>query len=76
MSRRKWIYLSVALAVVAIGVVAYRQWAAGRQSEAETLQTATVERGTVTSSIDAGGTLSAALPRWRGGLRAPSGRPC
>lgn len=61
MSRRKWIYLSVALAVVAIGVVAYRQWAAGRQSEAETLQTATVERGTVTSSIDAGGTLE--VPR-------------
>ncbi len=61
MNKRSWIVLGVALGVVVIGGLAYRQWAAARQSEAEEVATATVERGTVTSSIDAGGTL--AVPR-------------
>jgi RND family efflux transporter MFP subunit len=61
MSKRRWIVLGAALGVVALGGLAYRQWAAAGQSEAEEVATTTVERGTVTSSIDAGGTL--AVPR-------------
>jgi len=57
MSKRRWIYLGVALGVVAIAALAYRQWALSRQTDTAALQTATVERGTVTSSVDAAGTI-------------------
>ncbi len=57
MSKRRWIYLGVALAAIAAGALAYRQWAASRQAATATVQTATVERGTVTSSVDAAGTI-------------------
>jgi HlyD family secretion protein len=53
--------VGAAVVVVAIAVLGVRQWAASRQSSAQDLQTATVERGTVTSSVDAGGAIE--VPR-------------
>jgi len=61
MSKRKWIVLGAAVVVVTVGALVYRRWAAARQSDAEAVQTATVERGTVTSAVDVGGAIE--VPR-------------
>jgi HlyD family secretion protein len=61
MSKRKWVALIAGVGVIAIAFLAYRQWSLAREADGEALATTTVERGTVTSSIDAGGAIE--VPR-------------
>jgi RND family efflux transporter MFP subunit len=59
MRRRRLIILGAAVVVVAGAAFGYRRWVASAQTDAEEVQTAAVQRGTVSASIDAGGTLDA-----------------
>lgn len=61
MSKRRWIALVGGLGVIAVAFLAYRQWSLGREAESEAVTTSVVERGTVVSAIDAGGTVD--VPR-------------
>jgi len=59
MRRRRLIIIGGVVAAVAAAAFGIYRWSASAQAEEEELQTAAVERGTVTASIDAGGTLAA-----------------
>ena len=68
MNKRTRILLLVALGVVVVGFFLYRRLTAASQSETAAIQTATVERGTLTATVDAAGTLKApqaAVAAWR-----------
>jgi len=56
--RRGWIFLGVALAVAVAGYLGYRRSTAASQSDATSLQTGTVERGTLVASIISAGTIA------------------
>jgi len=68
MSKRTRIILAVALVVAVGGFFIYRRVRSASQSQASTIQTATVTRGTLTVTVDASGTLEApqvATVAWR-----------
>jgi HlyD family secretion protein len=68
MNKRNRILFGVGLVVVVGGLLIYRALRSASQSEASTIQTAAVERGTLTATVDASGTLKApqaATAAWR-----------
>ncbi len=59
MKKRRLVIVAAALLVVATAGFGYSRWAASAQDDEQALQTTTIRLGTVSASIDAGGTLSA-----------------
>jgi HlyD family secretion protein len=55
MKRRNMIILAVIIVLVAAGTMAYRTWASSRNADLTGVQTATVERGSLSSTLGASG---------------------